>query len=96
MFKKIKEYFEMRKLRRDALTLLLINGAEIVTTAKDTINMLNDYVQKSTGMLDEADLTNIKEFTDKLSSVVKNPNFESKIFDTFHDTTKKTIKESNE
>lgn len=96
MFKKIKEYLEMRKLRRDALTLLLISGADIITTAKDTINMLNDYVQKSTGMLNETDLTNIREFTDKLSSVVKNPNFESKIFETFHDTAKKTTKESNE
>lgn len=46
MLTKIKEYFAFRKLRRDALTLLILNGSRLVTDFKNTSDQLNELVKK--------------------------------------------------
>lgn len=44
MFKKIKEYFKLRNMKKDALSLLLLDGAEILSTFKDIIMQLEDSI----------------------------------------------------
>lgn len=46
MFKKVKEYFELRKLRRDALTLLILNGSRLVADFKNTSDQLSELLKK--------------------------------------------------
>lgn len=38
MITRIKNYWKLRKLRRDALTLLIINGADIAEEVKNLID----------------------------------------------------------
>ena len=44
MLKKIKEYFKLRSRKKDALSLLLLDGAEILSTFKDIIMQLEDSI----------------------------------------------------
>ena len=44
MFKKIKEYFKLRSMKKDALSLLLLDGAEILSVFKDIIMQLEDSI----------------------------------------------------
>lgn len=40
MITRIKNYWKLRKLRRDALTLLIINGADIAEEVKNLIEFI--------------------------------------------------------
>lgn len=40
MLKKIKDYFKLRSMKKDALSLLLLDGAEILSVFKDIIMQL--------------------------------------------------------
>ena len=41
MLVKIKNYLKLRKLRRDALSLLIINSAEIISAFKDVTDLVH-------------------------------------------------------
>lgn len=44
MLVKIKNYLKLRKLRRDALSLLIINSAEIISAFKDVTDLVHSYL----------------------------------------------------
>ena len=44
MVVKIKNYLKLRKLRRDALSLLIINSAEIISAFKDVTDLVHSYL----------------------------------------------------
>lgn len=44
MLKKIKDYFKLRSMKKDALSLLLLDGAEILSAFKDIIMQLEDSI----------------------------------------------------
>ena len=44
MLVKIKNYLKLRKLRRDALSLLIINSAEIISAFKDVTDLIHSYL----------------------------------------------------
>lgn len=44
MFKKIKNYFKLRSMKKDALSQLLITGAEILSAFKDIVMQLEDSI----------------------------------------------------
>ena len=44
MLKKIKDYFKLRSMKKDALSLLLLDGAEILSVFKDIIMQLEDSI----------------------------------------------------
>ena len=44
MITRIKNYWKLRKLRRDALTLLIINGADIAEEVKNLIEFIHVFL----------------------------------------------------
>ena len=45
MITRIKNYWKLRKLRRDALTLLIINGADIAEEVKNLIEFIHVFLE---------------------------------------------------
>lgn len=44
MIKKIKEYFKLRNMKKDALSLLLLDGAELLSSLKDIITQIEESI----------------------------------------------------
>lgn len=44
MLKKIKEYFKLRSMKKDALSLLLLDGAELLSSLKDIITQIEESI----------------------------------------------------
>lgn len=44
MLKKIKDYFKLRRMKKDALSLLLLDGADLLSSLKDIISQIEESI----------------------------------------------------
>lgn len=71
MFKKIKEYFEIRKLYRDSKKVLVINGAATITSVKNIVDKVESFVN-SMGEVSEISKEDLTTMTSFMSQMLNN------------------------
>ena len=71
MIKKIKEYFEIRKLYRDSKKVLVINGAATITSVKNIVDKVEAFVN-SMGEVSEISKEDLTAMTTFMSQVLNN------------------------
>ena len=84
MLVKIKNYLKLRKLRRDALSLLIINSAEIISAFKDVTDLGDTAeIQKK---LSGENMDTVLKFREEM---VAAPDFKDKMYEKIHDDAQK-------
>lgn len=93
MITKIKNYLKLRKLRRDALTLLIINGADISSKLKQLVDFIHTLLgnpYENGKKLSAENRDAIIKFMDEISAV---PVFKNNMNDKIHDDSQKLREE---
>ena len=78
MIKKIKEYFEIRKLYRDSKKVLVINGAATITSVKNIVDKVEAFVN-SMGEVSEISKEDLTAMTTFMSQVLNNKDIQKQV-----------------
>lgn len=89
MITKMKNYLKLRKLRRDALTLLIINGADISSELKQAIDFIHALLGNPSEIgkkLSDDNRDAIIKFMNEISAA---PGFKNNMNEKIHDDSQK-------
>lgn len=71
MFKRIKEYFELRKLYNDSKKVLVINAASTITSIKNIVEKIESYIDtqgETISSISKEDLNNMVKFMTEMTN----------------------------
>lgn len=70
MIKKIKEYFEIRKLYRDSKKVLIINGASSIIMLNEIIEKINNFIETQNDVVNvsKEDISTMTKFMNEMLS----------------------------
>ena len=89
MLVKIKNYLKLRKLRRDALSLLIINSAEIISAFKDVTDLVHSYLGDTAEIQKKLSGENMDTVLKFMVEMVAAPDFKDKMYEKIHDDAQK-------
>lgn len=89
MLVKIKNYLKLRKLRRDALSLLIINSAEIISAFKDVTDLVHSYLSDTAEIQKKLSGENMDTVLKFMEEMVAAPDFKDKMYEKIHDDAQK-------
>lgn len=89
MIAKIKNYFRLRKMRKDAATLLLINGAEMVASLKNIVSMLEKVVSNHGNAMESISKDDVAAIVNFANEITSNPQLKDEMFEKIHDDAQK-------
>ena len=89
MITRIKNYWKLRKLRRDALTLLIINGADIAEEVKEIVNLVHTYLGNAAELQNNLSGENMDTVLKFMEEMVAAPDFKDKMYEKIHDDAQK-------
>lgn len=89
MIRKIKEYFEIRKLRRNAKTLLLVNGAEIISSLQNIAATIETFVNTQSNVIKSISNDDLSKIINFANEITTNPDLKDKMYEKIHDDAQK-------
>lgn len=89
MITRIKNYWKLKKLRRDALTLLIINGADIAEEVKEIVNLVHTYLGNTAELQNNLSGENMDTVLKFMEEMVSAPDFKDKMYEKIHDDAQK-------
>lgn len=89
MITKMKNYLKLRKLRRDALTLLIINGADISSNVKELAELVHALVGNTAEIHNKFTGENMETVLKFMEEMTATPDFKDKMYEKIHDDTQK-------
>ena len=89
MITRIKNYWKLRKLRRDALTLLIINGADIAEEVKEIVNLVHTSLGNTAELQNNLSGENMDTVLKFMEEMVAAPDFKDKMYEKIHDDAQK-------
>lgn len=78
MIKKIKEYFEIRKLYRDSKKVLIINGASSIIMLNEIIEKINNFIETQNDVVNvsKEDVSTMTKF---MNEMLNNKNMQKNV-----------------
>ena len=89
MITKMKNYLKLRKLRRDALTLLIINGADICSNIKELADLVHALLGDTTDRQNKLTGENMETVLKFMEEMTAAPDFKDKMYEKIHDDAQK-------
>lgn len=81
MYHKLKEYLKLRKTRRDALTILIVNSAEAVSCVKRMAETAEKFMESQGQAMQSISETDLKNVLNFMSEFTMNNDFKDKVYE---------------